>query len=157
MVVEKVGCYKILPDKKLIIEYYSGTIDVPDLMDFKNIISEDPDHNFYFNTLIDFRDAKLVVGKKELDNILTFFRKKFKPEGIRNVAYLTSTPNEVVLTKLFSLVAKTYTDLNFNLQTFSTVSAASAWFRSVTVAPETLENALWELKNSSRNVFQNDL
>jgi hypothetical protein len=155
MTPHKAGSYVIMPQKKLVLEYYRGQISMSDLIHFKEVISEEPHHNFYFNTLIDFRDAKLVIGKNELETILKFFRKKFKSEGSRNVAYLTSTPNEVVLTKLFSLLAYDYADLNFNLQTFSTIEAASNWFSSVSVDSETLKSALSELKNSPNKVFEN--
>jgi hypothetical protein len=153
MTANKVGSYAIMPHKKLILEYYHGKISMSDLIHFKRRISKEPDHDFCFNTLIDFRDAELVIGKNELDTLLTFFRKEFKVTGTRNVAYLTSTPKEVVLTKLFSLLANEYADLKFNLQTFSTVKAASDWFSSVSLPHETLESTLLELKYSPENVF----
>jgi len=153
MTADKVGSYLIMPHKKLILEYYNGKINMSDLIHFKRIISKDPDHNFYFNTIIDFRDAELMIGKNELDALLAFFRRKFKVSGTRNVAYLTSAPKEVVITKLFSLLANEYADLRFNLQTFSTIEAVSGWFSSVSVPYETLKSSLQELKDDSENVF----
>jgi hypothetical protein len=154
MTTEKVGSYIIVPPKKLILEYYSGEIRMSDLIQFKRIISKDPNYNFYFNTIIDFRDAELLINNDEFVRLLEFFRKKFRVTGMRNVAYLTSTPNAVVITTLFSLLADEYADLNFNLKTFSTIEAASNWFSAAYVTSETLGSLIFELKTKPNNVYK---
>lgn len=56
--------------------------------------------------------------------------------------------------ELFSLLANEYADLKFNLQTFSTIEAASDWFSSVSVPSETLKSSLMEL--DPENVFERE-
>jgi len=73
--MKKIGAYKILYDRQLIIEYYSGEITTEDLLFFKNAICEEPNHNLYWNTVLDLRDCNLLVKGDELPEIIDFKKK----------------------------------------------------------------------------------
>lgn len=48
--------YLILKDKELILEYYRGTYNVSELIDFKIKIGNDPDYDPNLDIIYDFRD-----------------------------------------------------------------------------------------------------
>ena len=150
--MEKIGTYKIIYDKHLIVEYYNGIITAGDLIHFKNVIRKEPNYDFYSNTILDFRDCVLEIKKVELHGILEFFRTNFEKAGIRNTAYLTSKPNEVVLATLYSHLVKD-SELNYNLSVFSTEKAAAEMFGEKVISEEGLHKILSELKTKSNNVF----
>lgn len=151
--MKKIGAYKILYDRQLIIEYYSGEITTEDLLFFKNAIHEEPNHNLYWNTVLDLRDCNLLVKGDELPEIIDFFKKNSSEKsGTRNVAYITSKPNEAALSTLYAIAIKK-SGLNFNPNVFSTLMAVSNFIGEKTITEKELAEIINELKAKPNNVF----
>ncbi len=149
----KKGYYKILPDKKLIIEYYSGEIFMDDFIELKKKISQEKDYDPTFFSLLDFRDAAVTVGEQDMRRYLKFVKENSKVYGDRKTAYLTSTPDDVVVTTIFSTVVSE-TDVPINIKVCSTINAVIDWFHTVNIDEETIDLILDELKTQPGNVFE---
>lgn len=150
--MEKVGAYKIIYDRPLIVEYYSGVITVEDLIHFKNIIKEEPNYDLYFNTILDFRDCDLQIDKKGLAAIVDFLDSSFEKSGNRKVAYLTSKPNEVVSATLYSILVEK-SKLSFITNIFSTLDAVIGFFGEKIITKKELIETFDELKTKPNNIF----
>ncbi len=148
----KYGSYKIIPDKKLVIEYYSGELDYDDLIEFKKAIIKEPEYDFYFQTIVDLRYCFLKTNPQDFVNWIDFINTNFGNERVRKVAYLTSKPNEVVLTTLFLHQHKQFVK-SLSANVFSTIEGVVSWFGHDVISIKELDNILEELKNSNKNVF----
>ena len=151
--MKKIGAYKILPNKQLIIEYYSGEITIKDLMFFKYVIRKEPNYNFYWNTVLDFRDCVLLIKQDGLKEIIAFFKNNYEILESRNVAYLSSKPNEVALSILYSLLVKD-SGLNFDTSVFSSTSGVVKMFGEKLITEKDLIEIIDELKTKPNNVYK---
>lgn len=64
--MDKVGCYKIIPNLNLVVEYYSGTIQIDDIMLLKNHICQEKEYNSNYNLIHDFRNAYFDMTENDL-------------------------------------------------------------------------------------------
>ena len=147
-----------MPDKPLVVEYYNGSINADDLIHFKKVISAEADYNLYTNTVVDFRDCDLTIeeGVLGIDSVLNkiaqFLKTNFKDTGTRKVAFLTSKPNEVTLTILYTYILKKY-ELNFDLNIFSTEKGVADFLGKGILTKEELASIINELKTTPDNVY----
>ncbi len=116
--------YQIYPDKKLIVEYYYGSVRLNDLILYQNNVSFDKNYNPSFNVINDYRDAKLVLNESDIVNYINFIKTSPKLNGSRRVAQITNSPDQVVTATLFNLLKK---DLPVNVHVVSTLEAAINW------------------------------
>lgn len=77
-----------------------------------------------YNLLIDFRKADLIFDTAKVSRYVDFVNNFPQIHGKRKTAFLTSRPNEVVLTTVFGLIKG---NLPIDSNTFSTLNAALAW------------------------------
>jgi hypothetical protein len=150
--VKKFGTYKILYDKPLIMEYYSGLISNEDFIHFKNIIKKEPNYTFYSNTILDLRDCHVQIDIEDLNKILDFMKSSFEKKENRTVAYLTSEPNETILATLYSVLAEK-SDLNFKPNVFSSIKPVIRLFGEEIITENEYIGIIDELKTSPNNVF----
>lgn len=122
--MEKNLNYQIIPDKKLIIEYYSGSITLNDLILFQHTISFNRKYNPNFNIIHDFREASLSLNEADVMEYIQFIKNSSKLCGVRRTAHVTSSPKQVVAITLFNLLKN---DLPVNAQVVSTIYAAVNW------------------------------
>jgi hypothetical protein len=135
--------HKIIPEKKLILEYYSGNISVQDLISNKIIISKEKEYSPNYNVIHDFRDAKLLIAEKEGKHFYDFLKNEKNFYKKRRVAHLTQTPDQVATTTQFTLmVGETSVEIN----TFSTLKAALTWVRLSTEDYDLIGTYLNEIK-----------
>jgi hypothetical protein len=150
--MEKFGTYKILHDRQLIIEYYNGLISAEDLIHMKVVIKEEPDYNFYSNTILDLRDCDVKIDMEELKTFIDFFKLNYEKKEIRTAVYLTSKPNEIVLATLYSVLAEN-AELNFNPNVFSTIEAIVRLFGEEIITKKEFIQIIDELKTSPHNIY----
>ncbi len=149
--MSKIGKYKIIESSKLIVEYYSGKITVEDLISSKKVISQEPNYNFYFNTILDFRDCELSIAIDDFQVLNNYFDENFYKRGVRKVAYLIDTPHEAALSTLFSRINKS--KIEMHKRVFSTVEGIVLWFKYESIDESALTLILKELKTLPNNVF----
>lgn len=116
--------FKIIPEKKLIIEYFYGKIELKDILELKYRESIEKEYNSNFNVIDDSRDAEFLLDEKEISTYVDHITNNKLINGKRNAAYLTKTPNQVVIATLFDMLKK---ELPINVRIFSTVEAAINW------------------------------
>ena len=152
--MNKIGAYKVFVDKRLIIEYYSGCINLNDLISLKEVIRQESNYNFSFNTVIDFRDATVNLDKADLIKLLDYFSNEFKANGFRNVAYLGSTTSFAKTIALFSDLAESKIELNIYPNVFSMAKRASNWLNDEFIDGKLLNDTLNELRLYPNNVYK---
>jgi len=115
--------YRIISDKKLLIDYLAGTFTVTELINCKIIQSKDINYDPTFNVLVDLRDASIQFKKDELSGLLTAPYEYRKLLGKRKIAYLTQTPNHVVFTTMLASMG----GIPMKMKIYSTLEAAISW------------------------------
>jgi hypothetical protein len=149
--MNKIGRYKVLASDELIVEYYSGTLTVDDLIYFKETISKEPGYDFYFNSILDFRDSTLDMSKADLITLNEYFDRKFNNnKSLRRVVYLVNSNKSGDMAILFRFTSK---KTNMDQMTFATVGSTVKWFNDERVNLDLIKNILDELKESGNNVF----
>ena len=149
----KIGAYKILPDKQLIIEYYSGEITVKDLIFLKNVIRKEPNYNWGWNTILDFRDCVLLIKNADLKDLVDFFKNNFERSKTRTLVVLSASPTEVALSVLYSFLVKD-SGLGFDTYTFSTTLGIVKLYGENIITEKGLEEIIDDLKSSPNNVYE---
>ena len=95
----KVCKHSILPDFKLIIEYFAGPIDASCVLAEKERMINDPRFDNSYNILDDFREASMdysLEGTKEIIEWIARYH-----NSPRKSVHLTTSPDQVVATTLF--------------------------------------------------------
>jgi hypothetical protein len=116
--------YKVLPEFKLIVEYFEGQINLQDLINFQMNQLNDAACKLDFNDLTDVRNAQFVVLKNDLKKYVEFVRNNESKHHNRKIAIIADKPNQTAITMLYSA----YTErLPLNNKVFSTVEAAVEW------------------------------
>ncbi|WP_372640994.1 hypothetical protein [Ancylomarina sp.] len=122
--MNKSGSYVILEKEQIIIEYHSGEINVDDIINSRKVISSNPDYNPNFNIVLDIRDASMNLSPHDVARGVAFIKKFNILLGERKSAFLTSSPNHVVITTLFS---RGLGGFPIKPRVFSTEKAAFEW------------------------------
>lgn len=141
--------YTILKDINLITEYYHGQILIEDVIDLKKKLFVDNKYHPEFNIIMDFRDARAVFDKSGLMKYISFGKENLKYTGQKNIAFLTSKPNEVVLGTIFE---KLNDELPFNTKLFSTLEAAMSWLNLNYSSLERIRETIIKLANQLHDV-----
>lgn len=134
--------YKILPDLRTIVSYYSGIISENEIMSLKESIKSDKAFHMEYNILDDFSNANFNLSKESFHRVLQWLLDNFAWD--RKSAVLTSTPDQVVNIMRFDSLNKD--QLPNRIKIFSTLPAALLWIGlSREDAPE-IEMVLRELR-----------
>lgn len=116
--------YKILKDIGLIIQFHQNSITLDEMKQLKRDIINDEDFNPSFGFIVDIRKSKVNLSIEELLGYGDWIKENLKLTGLMRLVLLTSTPDHVAKTTLFSL--------NENIspicyKTFSTIEASIQW------------------------------
>jgi len=116
--------YKILKDKNLIIEYFSGDVNIESYLKFKQNLIQDPDFSVNYHYFIYFKDVNFNITEEDIVKYLNFSNKNLKVNQARQVALITKTPNQVVISSLYKMASK---QPNQKVEIFSTCEKAFQW------------------------------
>ncbi|UMB59134.1 hypothetical protein MHL31_08565 [Lutibacter sp. A80] len=122
--MKKIASYTILDDINIVTEYYNGGITIEDIIELKKRLFSEKLYNPKIQIIMDFRTANLLIKEPELILYTEFAKNKLNAISERKVAFLTNTPNEVVIGTLFEFVKK---NLPMTTDVFSTLKAAALW------------------------------
>ncbi len=117
--------YKIIPEKKLRIEFWEGKFSLEDKIYFKSLQSKDPLFNPDFDTIQDFRKAVFTIDDEEIEKSRYYPLKNQRFYGKRKIAQLSSTPNVIVYSTLLGDIKSK--ELQIEIKPFSTLKAAIRW------------------------------
>lgn len=113
--------YLILPEKKLIVEYLKGFIQLSDLLALKEQEFKDPEYNPNYNIIDYFKDASFPMDPAEVQKYVDFIREGRRNYGRRNTVFVTNQPDQVVISTLFDNLKK---DIPINIKVVSTMDLA---------------------------------
>jgi len=122
--VIKSAQYKILPELKIIIEYFSVVTTLYDMIEHRKILIEEINYNPNYNFITDFRDTYLDISDEEVLSYIEFVKKTPKMISKRKAAILTDTPEETAISSLYVLNLH---DLPLIVNIFSIMDAAIKW------------------------------
>ena len=119
--------YKIINDHNIIIEYHKGKLDVGSYIKFKEKTFNDKDFKTGLNYLIHFKNVTFFTPQEDIKKFVNFIKNNAPKLGKRKVAFVTSTPNQVVTTTIYkSMLA----DIKQQVAVFSTNDNALNWLTS---------------------------
>ena len=119
--------YRIINDLNLIIEYHSGNLDVPSYIKFKERTFKDPNFKTGLNYFIHFKNVTFIKPKENVHLLVEFIKKNASKFGKRKVAFITSTPEQVVATTIYKTMLA---DNEQDVTVFSTNENAFNWLTS---------------------------
>lgn len=137
------AAYRILPDYRLIVSYYSGTISEKEIIALKETIRGDKDFNMGYNTLDDFSDTDFNVSQESYTRIFDWLQVHYSFG--RKSAVMTSTPQQVVNITMFNYIQKF--QLPMKIKIFSTLQGALNWVNISMKDAPVIKGVLEELKN----------
>jgi len=138
--------YRVLPDIKIIIEYFNGEITLNDIIENDKNIVIDKHYNLNYNSIIDFRDAQLMLSQDDIINYINFVNKNSEIVGKRKVAFLTSTPDHVALLTIYDMLGESL-PMAYNI--FSTMKASLKWVGVSISHIDLFEKYIEDFKNST--------
>ncbi|WP_127342789.1 hypothetical protein [Ancylomarina longa] len=112
--------YKILPDLKLIKEYYYGYFKWNDLIQHSLSTRNDPNFDETFNVISDFSQAKVLLNIKDLDDYINEYE-KYSPI-LNKCAIIVSESYDTSMAMLFEIQVRIQ-----NAKVFYTESEAFRW------------------------------
>jgi hypothetical protein len=136
--------YTILPELKLVLEYYRGDLTTIDVQNLKKKELLDSLYNVKYNIICDFRELEshiLPTSEESIRKLLDFF----KSLGLRSkVAILTTQPNQVVITELMKRLSMEPMGIHF--EPFSTLVSTLDFVDCSMDSLNTIKDRLNELK-----------
>lgn len=136
----------ILPEHKLIIEYFNGNITIQDIIDSKNKKNKLENFNPSFDHIIDLRNAEFDFSHEEIKKIAEFQNANREYIAKRKSAFITSKPEHVSMAMLFSISIK---HLPIEFEIFTTVGAALNRLDIWELSVQEYESKVEDLKNLS--------
>lgn len=114
--------YKIIKDKKLIIETFTGDVDLNFFQESMLKEFSDPDYLGLKYGICDLKNASLVLGDKEIKKLFDFALKHDKNLNIK-WATITEKPYQTAMSMIFELQAVNL----YGYKVFSTFEAATKY------------------------------
>ncbi|SNR78538.1 hypothetical protein SAMN06265371_11346 [Lutibacter agarilyticus] len=143
----KTAQYKILPEMKIIIEYFSVETVLDDMISHRKVLIQDNNYNPNYNFVTDFRDTNLNFSESDLLSYIDFAKTYPNMAAKRRGAILTENPKQTVISHLFIL---NLDDLPFIVDIFSTMDAALRWVGLSSTYKEIIENEISRMKINAR-------
>jgi len=115
--------FKFDTDQKIFYKQYSGEISYNDFE--ASWLFAIQNHKFPSETrgfLLDYRQATLAVSLNEAYKIADFFIKNLHIFSNKKIAFIASTPEQIIIPMLLHEY-----DFNYQSRPFSTIEAAESW------------------------------
>ena len=135
--------YRILPEYRLVVEYFGGTFNMKDYLRLKKEQLNDKLFDPSFNIIGDLRDSEIIASNEDIQKSISFMFSFPKMLGNRRSAIITATPDQVVFSILFQKYGK---DLPMHYEVVSTLDAAIKWVNCSPESITVIRNLLSELK-----------
>jgi hypothetical protein len=139
--------YKIIPEKKLIVDYSIGTLSSNDMIEGHKILSDDNNYNEEYNRLIYINDTKFKVTYDDINSFVNYHRNTSLLANDKKIAVIANTESQLLLATIF---IERLNNLPAHLHIFKNI-ADSAEFLGIEqdYVPQ-IEQTLKELKNQAK-------
>ncbi|REE79740.1 hypothetical protein BX611_2636 [Lutibacter oceani] len=121
------SAYRIIPLHNLIIEFHKGNLDVDSYIRFKQKTFNDKNFKTGLNYFIHFKNITFLAPQEDIEKFVNFIKNNAPKLGKRKVAFVTSTPNQVVKTTIYKTMLA---DNDQQVAVFSTNDNALNWLTS---------------------------
>lgn len=139
--------YKIFPEKRLIIEYLSGSLGWADVVEMKEREVADLNYNSTYRVITDIRNVDISIDS--LDDVyiyINYLKNNRRSVGERYTAIMTESTEQVVHSEL---LRASNNNLPIHLKTVGTYETAFEW---VGIKPPLSS----EIKSFIENLREND-
>lgn len=144
--------YIIIPELRLLVSYYSGSITLKDLIHLNELFIKDDLFDSSYDALVDFRDSKAIGFRVDISEYFNFIKSKVSfSKQIQN-GILYSTTNQKYLINIFRTFSKV---IKINTEGFVNIENYFEWMGYNEMQKRILLNALDSLKNATENKLKN--
>lgn len=119
--MENYFSFRIVPEKRLVVEYLHGSISWNDIIQFKEYVSKNELYNPDFNILTDCRNFIPKNCEADRLNFISYQEKRMSFHGLKKLHFITATPEQVVEIQLVKELA---VKLPVSIMIFSTMVSA---------------------------------
>lgn len=135
--------YRIINNLNLILEYHTGDLDVDSYIKFKQKEFDDKDFKTGLNHFIHFKNVTFIDPEENIKKFVDFIKNNAPTLGKRKVAFITSTPSQVVTTTIYKTLLA---DDEQKVAVFSTNDTAFNWLTSNPLITEELMDIVNDLQ-----------
>ena len=139
--------YKILPELKIMVEYFSLETSLKDKIAHRKILIQDKYFNPNYNFITDFRDTHIDFSLDDVSAYIEFAKNATKMHGDRRSAILTNTPNQTVFSSLYILELKNEPT---HVEIFLTMDSAIKWVGLSSIDIRKIESVINEMKTKAK-------
>lgn len=97
--------YRIISELNLVLHYLEGDVTFELLKKFREGVFSDPHYQPHYLRLNDFRNANFIANSEIINNYSQFEQTSSK-QTPKKIAIITSTPEQVVASKLYEFYSK---------------------------------------------------
>ncbi len=139
----KYSTYRILPELKINLEYYSGPTYLKDLIEIRRELIEEKALNPNFNFIVDLRDATFDLNSNVVDEFVNYVKSKTDLLWNRRTALLSLTPNQTAFSLLY---ISDLGNVPMKINSFYTMESAIQWVGLSSEDQPVIEKAIMEIK-----------
>ena len=145
--MKKYANYIILPEFRLILECCKGQASVEDAINMKKDELSDNLYNPNYNIIVDFQEFETFINITTTESISKFFNFLKGIDIKSKVAFLTTTPHQVVISEILKGLSKD--SLTIEIEIFSTAEAAIRFLGFSVDSFDLINNKIIELNKNT--------
>ncbi len=116
--------YKILPEKALLLQFFSNKVSLEDLVKALEHVIRTPLYKPNYNGLTIIMDAEVELSATSIKHYSGWFKKMIKSsEGLGKLALMVDKPSHTALSQIFQFELKDFKEI----QVFNTYDGALGW------------------------------
>lgn len=140
--------YRIVPELRIIVSYYSGSLTLKDLIHLNKIFIKDDLFDPSYDSFVDFRDSIAIGFKMDILEYNNFVKSNVTfPKQIKN-GIIYGTTNQKFLISIFQVISKL---IKLNTQGFDNIEDYFQWMEFDESQKQLMLNVIEELKNPNDN------
>ncbi len=140
--------YKISKINNLVIVAQLGILNLNSMMEFIKTLNSDPLFSTKFNQIVDLNETILDLTFEDINKYVEHLENNSTLLGVKKIALITNTPNQVVYSTLFKEAQEQLQPLQ-SVQIFSTLKSAYNFVEKENISFEEVSITLNQLKKSS--------
>jgi len=140
--------YKISKINNLVIVAQLGTLNLSSMMEFIKTLNSDPLFSPKFDQIVDLNETTFDLAFEDIHKYVQHLESNSIIHGLKKIALITNTPNQVVYSTLFKEAQEQLQPLQ-SVQIFSTLKSAYNFVEKENISFEEVSITLNQLKKSS--------
>jgi hypothetical protein len=141
--MENPTSFLIIPELKLILTYFQGSININDIIQMNLQLIADKSYDSTYNMIMDFRDSTALAFKMDITDFFEFFKKTITLKKKIQCGIMYSTPNQKILIAFYIPTAML---LNINAQGFRELNKCLDWMHFTPEEQLKIKEALSSMK-----------